>query len=62
MLGACNALDIHRVMEVSQVFIGFADAIVLGIVTVLNVGYSPGLIAFELKGHPSHFLSPSKLT
>ena len=37
-------------MEVTQVLVGLADAVVLGIVRILDVGHAPRLVADELEG------------
>ena len=50
MLWSCHALNILWVSEIAQVLIGLTDAVVLGIVAVLYIGHTPGLIAYKLKG------------
>ena len=50
MLRAGDPLDVDGVVEVAQVLIRLADAVVLGIIAILDVGHAPGLVADELEG------------
>ena len=50
MLRSCHSFDVHRVVEVAQVFVGLADAVVLGPVAILYVCHAPCVVANELEG------------
>ena len=45
-----DTLDVNGIVEAAQVFVGLADAVVLRVVAVLNVGHTPRLVADELEG------------
>src|SRR5574344_44855 len=45
-----DAFDVHRIAEVGEVFVCLTDAIVLGLVAILNVCHSPSLLSHNLEG------------
>ena len=50
MLRPGHAFNVNGVLEVTEILVGFADAVVLGIVAVLYVGHAPSLVADKLEG------------
>ena len=50
MLRSRDALDVDGVVEVAEVFVGLADAIVLGTVAILDVSHAPGVVTNQLEG------------
>ncbi len=50
MLRTRYALDINRVGEIAEILICLADTIVLRMVAILDISYTPGIIAHKLEG------------
>ena len=50
VLGSRDAFDVYWVVEVAEVLVGLADAIVLGAVAILDVSHAPGIVTDKLEG------------
>ena len=59
MLRSCYTLNIHRIREITEIFIGLANTIMLRMVTILNISHAPCIIANQLECTAAftHFVS-----
>ncbi len=53
MLRSSYTLNIHRIREITEIFIGLADTIMLRMVAILNISHAPCIIADQLEGTAS---------
>ena len=50
MLRSRNALNIHRIREITKILICLADTIVLRMIAILDISHTPGIITNKLEG------------